>query len=298
VTHTFESFDLSGGVGIAGTGRMARALGALLVRRGVSVSAVGGCSIEATEEAARFIGAERAAALGELPHYARNIVIAVTDSAIPEVAAALAEGGLEDGIVLHTSGAAGPGALEILRKAGNSVGVLHPLQTVPTAERGVESLPGATFAFAGDEAATAWAVRLTTALGGRALRVDPKFWQHYHAGAVMACNYQMTLVDAALELMGMAGIGRDQALDALGPILRETTENVLKRGPERALTGPIRRGDAGTIQRHLAAVENASPETRQLYLAAGLRTIPVAKRAGLEQNAAQEVEKILRAETR
>ena len=81
--------------------------------------------------------------------------------------------------------------------------------------------------------------------------------------------------------------------EALGPILRATTENVLQSGPEGALTGPIRRGDVGTIRRHLAAVENASPETRRLYVAAGMRTVAVAERAGLDGSAAREVEKIL-----
>ena len=281
-------------VGIAGTGRIAKALGALMVRRGVGIGAVGGRSMESAGEAARFIGAERAVSIRELPQHARLIVIAVTDGAIPEVAAELVEpGGLRDGIVLHTSGAAGLGVLEILRQAGNSVGVLHPLQSVPSAECGVDALPGATFAFAGDDDATAWAARLIVQLEGRPLRVDPNFWQHYHAGAVMACNYQMTLVDAALELMAMAGIGRDDALDALGPILRATTENVLKWGPERALTGPIRRGEVGTIRRHLTAVEGASPETRDLYVAAGLRTVRLAERAGLDESAARELVKVL-----
>jgi predicted short-subunit dehydrogenase-like oxidoreductase (DUF2520 family) len=277
---------------------MAKALGSLMVQRGVEVGAVGGRCGRSAEEARQFMGAARAVPLRELPRYARCIVIAVTDGAIPEVAAEIVEGGLENGTVLHTSGAAGPGALDILRSAGNSVGVLHPLQTVPSADRGVETLPGATYAFAGDEGATARASDLVAQLGGSALRVDPKFWQHYHAGAVMACNYQMTLVDAALELMAVAGIGRETALEALGPILRATTENVLKLGPEGALTGPVRRGDLGTIRRHLAAVESASPETRQLYVAAGLRTVAVAERAGLNESAAREVEKVLRAETR
>jgi predicted short-subunit dehydrogenase-like oxidoreductase (DUF2520 family) len=264
-----------------------------MVRGGVPIGAVGGRCVRSAEEARQFIGAERAVSLRELPRHASRIVIAVTDEAIPEVAAEIAEGGLRDGIVLHTSGAAGPEALEILREAGNSIGVLHPLQTVPSAERGLETLPGATFAFAGDEEAAAWASHLIAGIGGSEMRVDPKFWRHYHAGAVMACNFQMTLVDAALELMAMAGIGREAALDALSPILRATTENILKLGPERALTGPIRRGDVGTIRRHLAAVENASPETKRLYVAAGMRTVVVAERAGLDENAAREVEKAL-----
>ncbi len=276
---------------------MAKALGALLVRRGVAVSAVSGRCERSAEEARQFIGAQRTVALGELPLYARHILIAVTDGAIAEVASELA--GLSGGVVLHTSAAMGPSALDILRDAGNSVGVLHPLQTLPSAERGVEALalPGTTYAFAGDQDAVAWASYLIARLGGRALPVDAAFWQHYHAGAVMACNYQVTLVEAALELMAIAGIGREAALDALGPILRATTENVLHLGPEQALTGPIRRGDVGTIRRHLLAVENASPETRQLYVAAGLRTIALAERAGLEENAARAAEKVLMAET-
>jgi|HubBroStandDraft_6_1064221.scaffolds.fasta_scaffold403861_2 predicted short-subunit dehydrogenase-like oxidoreductase (DUF2520 family) len=285
-------------VGIAGTGRMAKALGALMVRRGIGVSAVAGRCSRSVEEAGRFIGAARAVTIGELPVHAQRILIAVTDGAIPEVAAELAAVGLRGGTVLHTSGATGPQALDVLRDAGNAVGVLHPLQTVPSAERGVEALPGATFALAGDGEAMNWAVELTERLGGRALRVDAERWHHYHAGAVMACNYQMTLVDAALELMGMAGIGRDVALDALGSILRQTTENVLKLGPEHALTGPIRRGDLGTIVRHLAAVEGASPETKRLYVAAGLRTIAIAERAGLEKSAAGEVARMLEGESR
>jgi predicted short-subunit dehydrogenase-like oxidoreductase (DUF2520 family) len=289
--------DFDGCVGIAGTGRLAKALGALMVGRGIAVTAVAGRCEQSAEEARKFIGADRVASLSELPQCVRRIIIAVTDGAISNVAAELAAGGLCNSIVLHTSGAAGPDALRILREAGNSVGVLHPLMTVPTAEQGLEAMAGATYAFAGDEKAVAWAADLVACLGGRALLVDPQFWPRYHAGATMACNYQITLMDAALELMTMAGIGREDALLALGPILRATTENVLRCGPAKSLTGPIRRGDIGTIRQHLSVLEHASPETRQLYVAAGLRTIAIAKQAGLKENSAREIEKALGAGT-
>jgi predicted short-subunit dehydrogenase-like oxidoreductase (DUF2520 family) len=278
-------------IGIAGTGRMAKALGALLA----PISAVAGRCEKSAGNTSGFIGRYQACppktvSLSELPRHSRHVLIAVSDDAIPEVAAGLAAAGLTGAIVLHTSGAAGPEALEALRMRDNSVGVLHPLQTVPSAERGVETLRGATYAFAGDASAAAWARDLITQLAGKPLPVDPQRWQHYHAAAVMACNYQVTLVDAALELMEIAGIGRAAALDALAPILRATIDNVLATGPEKALTGPIRRGDVGTIRRHLAALHGiASQETRQLYSAAGLRTIPVAERAGLQENAVVEL---------
>jgi predicted short-subunit dehydrogenase-like oxidoreductase (DUF2520 family) len=282
-------------IGIAGTGRMAKALGVLLS----PIGAVAGRCGESAENAANFIGRHQSAepkavSLSELPRYAGHILVAVSDDAISEVAAALAAAGLTGAVVLHTSGAAGPEALDALREAGNSVGVLHPLQTVPSAERGIQTLRGATYAFAGDAGADAWARDLiVTQLEGKPLAVDPRRWQHYHAAAVMACNYQVTLVDAALELMEIAGIGRAAALDALAPILRATIDNVLSSGPEKALTGPIRRGDVGTIRRHLAALEIASPETQRLYSAAGLRTITIAERAGLQENSVRELANVL-----
>ena len=262
-------------IAIAGTGRIAKAIRVLLSRSGIRIAAVA--------------GRQTPVSIGQLPRYANHILIAVSDDSIPQVAAELAASGLRDSTIVHTSAAAGPEALAILRTTGNSIGVLHPLQTVPTAERGIETLPGATYAVAGDERATAWSRELVRLLGGNAIAVDPLRWGLYHAAAVMACNYQVTLVDAALELMEIAGIKRDQARSALAPILRTTTENILLQGPEAALTGPIRRGDIGTITAHLEALKAASLETRRLYVAAGLRTIAVTALPAAAANALANV---------
>ena len=93
-----------------------------------------------------------------------------------------------------------------------------------------------------------WAEQIIRVMDGKPLLIDAQNWQSYHAAAVMACNYQVTLVDAALELMENAGVNRATALAALEPLIRTTTENILLSGPEAALTGPIRRGDSGTIR--------------------------------------------------
>ncbi len=164
VTDSFEDSDRNcrnRQIG-KGAGRASRPYAAPL-----PVCAVGGRSSRSVEEARQFIGAARAVPLRELPHHARRIVIAVTDGAIAEVAAELVE--LNGGIALHTSGAMGPSALDVLRDAGNAVGVLHPLQTVPSAERGLEVLAirGMTYAFAGDEDAVAWASSLIASAWGQ-----------------------------------------------------------------------------------------------------------------------------------
>lgn len=222
---------------------------------------------------------------------ATRILIAVADDALPAVAAQLAASGLTNSIVLHTSGAAGPHALDVLRHAGNSTGVLHPLQTVPSPTAGVESLPGSAFAYSGDPPAARWALELIGALDGRPLTIDAAHWPLYHAAAVMACNYHVSLIDAALELMQAAGLPPAEAMPALAPLIRATTANILAHGPAQALTGPIRRGDVTTIGTHMASLQSVSPETLRLYSAAGLRTLSL---AGLAPETSESVADALR----
>lgn len=258
-------------VAIAGTGNLGQALALLLRKAGLDVRTIGGRQAH------------------ELVTNSRHILVAVPDDAIESVARQLLQGGLHNAIVLHTSGSAGPEALFPLRTEGCEIGVLHPLQSIPSPERGVEALPGSTFAYAGDPEACDWALALIRLLNGIPLLVDPKRWQQYHAAAVMVCNYHATLVESALELMTEAGIDRGPALEALAPLIRTTTHNILTSGPAAALTGPIRRGDTGTVRRHLAALKN--PEILALYKAAGISTVRL---ANLAEGPAAELRHVLR----
>ncbi len=280
-------------LGIVGTGRVAKSLGALLHLAGLQITAVAGRSLERALETARFIGSGEAVDIPDLPKYANRILIAVADDAVAPVACTLAQAGLRSAIVLHTAAAAGPEALACLQQNENSTSVLHPLQTIPDTESGIQALPGATFAYAGDETAITWARTLIDAIGGKPLAISPGEWHLYHAAAVFASNYQVTLIDAAVELMQKAGVERRQALDVLRPLVRAATENVLFAGPEHALTGPIRRGDEGTVRKHLSGLERCLPETKRLYAAAGLRTVPLAVRSGLSSGAARAITQVL-----
>lgn len=280
-------------IGVAGSGRVAGALAIALGAAGVPLSVVAARSGQARAGIARQIGAADSA-LHELPRYASIALLAVSDDAIAAVAQELAEsGGPPLRVALHTSGGAGPDALDALRQQGTAIGVLHPLQTIPSAEAGARSLAGSTFAYAGDPAAEAVARKLIEALEGTALRIDPPRWQYYHAAAVMVSNYQAALVEAALELMEGAGVDRPAALAALRPLIEQSTCNILKSGPRAALTGPIRRGDLGTVVRHIQAIRNAPAGVRELYAAAGLQTIALAERAGLPAGEAREIAKAL-----
>ena len=282
-------------IGIAGTGRLAQALGRLLSARGEAVAAVAGRNAAHAADAAAFIGG---GALGvriaELPERAERIVIAVSDDAVAAVARELTEAGMRSGLALHTCGALGPEALSALARAGVSCGVLHPLQTIASPEQGVSDLPGCAFAISGDAEAAAWAERICTLLDGVPLRVAPDRMALYHAAAVMASNCVTGLIDAAVILMEAAGIERNTALGALGPLVRASSENAAALGPERALTGPIRRGDVETVHRHLAALRAAPVSVGELYRAASLHLVELARRSGLAEAKAREIEALLR----
>jgi predicted short-subunit dehydrogenase-like oxidoreductase (DUF2520 family) len=283
-------------IGIVGAGRMAQSLGYLLNSRGATVKGVASRTLASAETAASFIGSPaRPFTLPQLFAETDHVILCVTDSALPAVAEQLQRNRFSHGCVLHTSAGAGLRPFERLSRSGVAIGVLHPLQTVPVPENGVADLPGAYFAIGGDAPAMQWASEIVTLLHGHALRIDADAWPFYHAAAVMASNYQCALMDSALELFVHAGIDRDSALAALGPMVRAAAQNISAIGPVDALTGPIARGDAGTVKMHLAALDATSPETRQLYVAAGLRTLPIAQKRGLPEAAAKTIYSTLNA---
>ena len=239
-------------------------------------------------------GGAQAVSYRELPHHATRILIAVPDDAIGDVAALLAEAGFAQGVVLHTSGAHGPEALAVLAAAGVSCGALHPLQTVASRQEGVAVLRGVTFAVDGEGEAAAWAGEIVALLGGLTVRIPTKSRPLYHAAAVMAGNYLVALLAAAVMLMKEAGVEESAALRALAPLARTSLENALRLGPAAALTGPIQRGDADTLRGHLAALASVPPAIADLYRAAGLEALELARQRGLPEVADRMMEEILR----
>jgi predicted short-subunit dehydrogenase-like oxidoreductase (DUF2520 family) len=283
-----------GPIGIAGAGRVARALGRLLRERGEPVVAAASRDAGHAAWAAEFMGPDvLAVPLDQLARRATRILIAVTDDAIPVVARALAAAGMDRGIVLHTCGGRGPEVLEPLAEAGVACGVLHPLQTIATPEAGVAALPGSSFAVSGAPLAVLWGGSIVELLDGTALHIAPAQMPLYHAAAVMASNYVTGLIDAAAILMKTAGIDERTALKALEPLIRGAVGNTLALGPERALTGPIERGDVETVRRHLQSLEAAAPSAARLYRAAGLHVLELARRRGLGEAHASEIEALL-----
>lgn len=219
------------------------------------------------------------------------VLIAVPDSAIAEVARSLTGAGLEPGTpVLHTSGALGTEALAALAGAGCSVGSLHPLAAVADPVTGAERLRGAWYALEGEGSARALGERMVSAAGGRVLAVAGGAKPLYHAAAVIASNYVVTLLDAAERLAARAGIPEEEARAALTGLAAGAVRDVAAHGPEAALTGPVSRGDRSTVELHLARLSGGE---HALYSVLARETVALARRRGLDPVAAQELEDLL-----
>jgi predicted short-subunit dehydrogenase-like oxidoreductase (DUF2520 family) len=286
--------DNEGPIAIAGAGRLAQTLGRLLRERGEPVAAVASRQPEHARAAVEFIGGGEVVPYSCLPKHAERILIAVSDDAIAPVGAILAEAGMSRGAVLHTCGAHGPEVLAPLAARGVSCGTLHPLQTVASPAHGMAAVPGCAFGITAEGRAAEWAERIAMMLGGRALRVAADKRPLWHAAAIMAGNNVVALVDAAVMLMGAAGIGERDALAAIAPLVRASGSNALSLGPVRALTGPVERGDIDTIAKHCAALAAAPPVVRAFYRAAALQVLDIARRRGIDETKALMLEKVLR----
>jgi predicted short-subunit dehydrogenase-like oxidoreductase (DUF2520 family) len=284
-------------IGIAGAGRVAQAFGKALQELGIGIEFLAGRNSEHARKAAAFIGPGTVpVSFRDLTSRASHVLIAVSDSAIEAVAGELAQQRGSIRVALHTSGSYGAELLEPLERLGVSCGTMHPLQTISNGRQGALALRGIAFAVSGAPGAAAWAEQITTALGGQILRVGPEARHVYHAAAVMASNYLAAIIDTAQELMAIAGIPREAALHALAPLARTSLENVFAYGRVEALTGPIVRGDAITVAAHTLALERADESAGQLYRAAGLRTLRMARERGLLPEQAAAVHRALTGE--
>ena len=196
--------------------------------------------------------------------------------------------------VVHCSGAHSVDILEPARKLGAAVGSFHPLQTFADVDQALENLPGSTFALEAGEPLLSTLKELTLLLNGNWVELKPGDKVLYHAAAVFACNYLVTLVKLALDLWLDFGVSSKEATRALLPLLQGTINNIDNIGLPDCLTGPVARGDSGTIERHLSTLETRSPSLLTTYKELGLQTIPIALAKGkINGQKAEEMKALL-----
>jgi predicted short-subunit dehydrogenase-like oxidoreductase (DUF2520 family) len=268
-------------VGIAGTGRVARAMAEALASRSAEAVMIWGRSPDRAREAATVVGGIGADSLGDLAARCDLVLVAVADDALPSVvddlAAALPPG--TEPFVCHVSGGSGADILAPLNARGALTAAVHPAMTFTgDAAQEVERMAGARFAItAPDAEALAEARTLVGLLGGVAVAVAEAHRPLYHAALCHAANHLVTLMAGASHALRVAGADEPEAL--LAPLVRAALENSFERG-FAALSGPLLRGDGATIAAHLAAIERDCPDLLPDYRAMATSTIDELARTG------------------
>ena len=281
-------------VAVIGAGTLGTAIAVLLERADHRIVGIAGR--EETRERARsylpsapFLEPAEAAAAAEL------VVIGTPDDVIERTVEALAAAAaVGPGTwVAHLSGSLGLDVLEPAAGAGARMLAIHPLQTFPDVGSALARLPGCAIAVtAKDEEGYVLGERLAGDLHGVPFRISDELRPLYHAAAVFASNYLVTASAIAESLFAAAGV--PDPAQVMAPLQRATLDNIERLGPERALTGPAMRGDAGTIRRNLEALEAHAPELVPSYVAIARATLDLAERSGrLPSGARAAVEDVL-----
>lgn len=222
------------------------------------------------------------------------LLLCVRDRALGELATALRGRVSARTAVVHVAGALGPSVLDPLRGHCAGIGQAHPLLSFasPSVQPALE---GAHLLIAGERVALQRARAAARLLG-----MVPRTWPNvelalYHAAAGLLANGSAALAAAAARLLLAAGCPDADLGRVLGPLLGSVAVNVARLGTPQALTGPIRRGDAGTVRAHLVALDRAAPDLLPLYVACAKAQLPMARALKEAPNASlRQIERELR----
>jgi predicted short-subunit dehydrogenase-like oxidoreductase (DUF2520 family) len=281
-------------IGFIGAGTTGTAIAVRLAQHGYQVIAVSSRSLTSAERLAGRIssckvynGAQKVADIAKL------VFITTPDDTISRVAA---EVRWQDGqSVIHCSGAHSVDILEPAKRLGAKTGCFHPLQTFASVDQAIDNIPGSTFAIEAEESLSSTLKDMATALEGDWVILKAGDKVLYHTAAVFACNYLVTLVKLATDLWQTFEVPPAQATKALMPLLRGTLSNIENVGLPNCLTGPIARGDLGTISRHLESLSKQAPSLLGIYKELGWQTVPIALAKGkIDSKRAEELKALLR----
>lgn len=280
------------GVGIVGAGRVGAVLGAALHGAGHTVVGVSAVSDESKERAELLLPGAPILTVPEVVQRAELVLLAVPDDQLEDLVAGLArtQHWQAGQLVVHVAGRWGVGVLEPARAAGAIPLAIHPAMTFTGMSMDVARLAECPFGVTAPAAVLPIAQALVVEMGGEPLVVPEADRGLYHAALTHGANHVSTLVGQSLEILGGAGI--ENPAQVLGPLARASVDNALRTG-ESALTGPVVRGDAGTLREHRQALEEAiehcvSGDVLPTYIGIASATAQRAHRRGVLHKADYE----------
>ncbi|MGA2586105.1 MAG: Rossmann-like and DUF2520 domain-containing protein [Candidatus Aminicenantales bacterium] len=271
------------GVTIIGAGRMGTSLGLALAGKRFIVRWLADHRPAAARESRRVIGQGKATTdAAKAAAAAGTVFLCVPDEEIEQVAKALARAPIDwlGKFVFHTSGILSSKVLAALKARGAFCASFHPVQSFPRKNMPPRHFRDIYIGIEGDERARREAERIARSLGARPLPIRARDKILYHAACSMAANLFVPLFDTACSLLRRAGIEDKAAVKILWPLVEGTLQTVKHFDRASALTGPISRGDAATVRRHLAALEKI-PSAREIYRTLGREASKLAEKRNL-----------------
>ncbi|MFE1932878.1 Rossmann-like and DUF2520 domain-containing protein [Streptomyces sp. NPDC056669] len=267
-------------VGVVGAGRVGPALAASLRLAGHRPVAASGVSDASVRRAAALLPEVPIVPPSEVLARAELVLLTVPDDALPELIAGLTEtGAVRPGqLLVHTSGRYGVSVLEPALRAGALPLALHPVMTFTGTSVDVQRLAGCSFGVTAPEELRLAAEALVIEMGGEPEWIAEESRPLYHAALAIGANHLTTLVAQSLELLRASGVEAPDRM--LGPLLGAALDNALRSG-DAALTGPVARGDAGTVAAHVAELRRHAPHAVAGYLAMARTTADRALAHGL-----------------
>ena len=279
---------------IIGLGKVGTAMGYCLKQAGYSIVAVVESSPEVLAQNIKYTGGKSFKYISDLDVEADCYLITTSDDQIASACAALAPILKPGTIVLHMSGAGSLDLLEPGRKKGAFVGSIHPLQTFSDPESAIRNLPGTAYGITVDASLKPWSEKLINSIGGHAFFINEHNRALYHAAACVVSNYFVSLMFMAEEIFSKLGMTGEAARQAFWPLLTGTLRNIESKGSIASLTGPIARGDIGTIEKHLLALQTTLPSMLAVYRELGNTTIEIAlRKKSLTVEKAEKIKSLL-----
>ena len=269
-------------VGFIGAGVMGKTMGLLLGRCGCEVVGYFSRSETSALRVAKEVGGKFYSDMAKLAANCDVLFLTTPDDAIEQVARTLGEiQCLQPGqIVVHMSGSHTSGILMPALGNGAYGLSMHPLQSCASSEEALINLPISVFSLEGHPEALKVGKAMVSRIGAQFFVLSSEDKVLYHTAACMASNYFVTLFDAARELLDISGVDKALQVTALNSLVEGTLSNLKIMTPPEALTGPISRGDIGTVVGHIRSLEEKDPGLLELYKTLGRRTLKLAREKG------------------
>jgi predicted short-subunit dehydrogenase-like oxidoreductase (DUF2520 family) len=281
-------------VGFIGAGKVGTALATTLFKGGYPVVAVVNKNISASEKLADLVpGCHVFKTAQEVANTAEHVFITTPDDSILKVASELTWRPEQN--VVHCSGAASIDILDPAKQSGSMVGSFHPCQAFASVDQAIKNLPGSTFAIEAQGALLDILKDMTSSMRCDWIVLKPGNKAIYHAAAVFASNYFVTLLKVATDLFKNFDVPTAQSTKVLMPLIQGNIKNINSIGLPSCLTGPIARGDVSTIEKHIFALKEKEPSILKLYAELGLKTIPIALEKGtLDEKVGETLQTLLK----